>query len=161
MTHGLPIQAGLILLNGSNIEKNFLVRTIWPKISWAIQIINPTFTWLHGLCQKMFQCEPFCLVEHSQVWYISSSICFMSRVLFLQVAIFPGAQIDGRGGERCSFQAALSNLGPSLLPCFSASPLPCICNNSGTSLGGASVNLPGKDKISKSGCYQTRYLRFT
>ena len=101
--------------------KKILVRTIWPKISWAIQLINPTFTWLHGLYQKMFQCEPFCLVEHFKVRNFPSSICFFSRALFLQVTIFPGAQIDGRGGERCSFQAALSNLGPSLLPCFSAS----------------------------------------
>ena len=36
------------------------------------------------------------------------------------------------------------------LLCFLAFLLPCICNNSGTSLGGASVNLPGKDMISKS-----------
>ena len=36
------------------------------------------------------------------------------------------------------------------LLCFLAFLLPCICNNSRTSLGGASVNLPGKDKILKS-----------
>ena len=69
--------------------KKILVRTIWPKISWAIQIINPTFTWLHGLCQKMFQCEPFCLVEHS-----ISLIYLVFNMLYLEGPISPSCNLS-------------------------------------------------------------------
>ena len=149
MTHGLPIQAGLILLNGSTIEKRFPCSN---------DLAENIFS--HSDCKPHFYIDAWFVSENvptnvsrSVWWNIVKSEISRPQYAFSRGSYF--SKLQSFQGPRLMAEEVsdvLSRLRSAIwgLLCFLAFLLPCICNNGGTSLGGASVNLPGKDMISKS-----------